>query len=176
MGVVVTKSRTIKMPNIRYNTYECFYNTGFWSSNKLYMRAKTNSNEYSEAIEFKDFNWDYVNREIDLIEWFYEVGISKTDLEYLRSAEFKELEKPYIGTSIKDIDTLPKNNLGILIKKHWALELRKYYNNYCQLSGRRSFHMMGDKAKWIDIGPGYSVKTAPLDYQWEWPEKYGLIK
>ncbi len=173
--VIILDTITIRTPNISYNTYECFRYTGFLSTDTKYMRAKSNYYGYSEPIVFKDFNWDYVKREAKLMDWFYDVGISKKDFEYMKSQEFKELEKPYLGTSIRDIDKIPDTYLGVIIKKHWALELWKYYNNNHQLTGRRLFETMGDM-DWIRLRNGDVIKTIPQTYQWEWPEKYGLLR
>jgi hypothetical protein len=34
---------------------------------------------------------------------------------------------------------------------------------------------MGDGDR-IRLSSGEVIKTIPQDYQWEWPEKYGLIR
>jgi len=172
--VIILDTITIRTPNISYNTYECYRNTGFLASDTKYMRAKSNYYGYSKPIEYKDFNWDYVKREVELMDWFYSVGISRKDFEYMKSQEFKELEKPYLGKNIKDIDKIPNTALGTIIKKHWALELWKHYNNCYQLSGIRTFELMGDGDE-IRLN-GDVIKTVPQDYQWKWPEKFGLLR
>lgn len=191
MGEIIIKSKTIAVPNIRYNTYECFRKTGFWASDKTYIRAKDRDNECSKEIkEYKDIYWNCINKEFDLISWFFNVGISKKDFEYMKTKEFCEQEKGYLGTNISDINTIPTSYIGEIIKKHWALELWKWYNNYYRLTGIGTFKMMGDEPihVWGDtlglnsnrirkdyrwVGADYT--SQPQAYQWEWPEKYGLL-
>lgn len=176
MGEIIIKSKTIAVPNIRYNTYECFRKTGFWASDKTYIRAKDRNNECSkELVEFKDIHWNIINKELDLIFWFYSIGINRDDFEFMRSKSLLGMEQQFLGTKIDDINTLPNSYVGEVIKKHWALELWKWYNNNYHLTGIGSFRTMGDGGGEIWVGQE-RLSYGPQTYHWEWPEKYGLIR
>ena len=170
----IREIKRIKVPNVQYNVYEYIYKRGFWSAN-YYIRSKAGERGcYTKEYKVVNDEWTIVKKEIELINWFFDVGIRKKDFEIMKSSDFKEQEKAYYGCKITEIDYFSFRPNWEIVKKHWALELWKWYNNNYHLEGIGTFRTMGENGDVIILN-GRVRSVLPGVYHWEWPQKYGLI-
>lgn len=185
MTINVCHTLKINAPNVRWNTYEYIHRTGFWVPEGYFIRVKDKYGEYAkEELKVEgDERWSILECEIKLINWFLSERITKNDLEIIKSSDFLSLCEEYKDKSSKYVDSiLERNNpTHMLIRKRWALELWKdYQNNY--RFGIKVFRISNGKSIIYSDGGveiqmnGHWYNTKEVDgYYWKWLEDYNIL-